>query len=60
MNLPWNQMIILWLLQQAIPWNRVEDCYLRGAFQTALQGWSERLCPVLGYGEHSQEEWPYM
>ncbi|KNZ43733.1 hypothetical protein VP01_9927g1, partial [Puccinia sorghi] len=23
-----NQMIILWLLRQAIPWNQVEDCFL--------------------------------
>jgi hypothetical protein len=27
-----NQIIVLWLLRQAIPWNRVEDPYLKAAF----------------------------
>ncbi|KAA1073275.1 hypothetical protein PGT21_007171 [Puccinia graminis f. sp. tritici] len=27
-----NQIIVLWLLRQSIPWNRVEDPYLKAAF----------------------------
>lgn len=33
-----NQIITLWLLRQAIPWNRVEDPYLRAAFNYCEPG----------------------
>lgn len=33
-----NQIITLWLLRQAIPWNRVEDPYLRAAFHYCEPG----------------------
>lgn len=33
-----NQMISLWLLRQAIPWNRVEDRYLQAAFHYCEPG----------------------
>ena len=31
-NVTLNQILTLWLLRQAIPWNQVEDPYLRAAF----------------------------
>jgi hypothetical protein len=31
-NVTFNQMITLWLLRQALPWNQVEDPYLRATF----------------------------
>ncbi|PLW08887.1 hypothetical protein PCASD_24900 [Puccinia coronata f. sp. avenae] len=31
-NVTFNQMITLWLLHQALPWNRVEDPYLQATF----------------------------
>ncbi|KAA1108331.1 hypothetical protein PGT21_008407 [Puccinia graminis f. sp. tritici] len=31
-NIILNQIVVLWLLRQAIPWNRVEDPYLQAAF----------------------------
>ena len=33
-----NQIITLWLLRQSIPWNRVEDPYLRAAFNYCEAG----------------------
>ena len=33
-----NQIITLWLLQQAIPWKRVEDPYLQAAFNYCQPG----------------------
>jgi hypothetical protein len=39
-----NQIIMIWQTQQALPWTRIEDPYLRAAFQYAnnkvsLYGW---------------------
>ncbi|KAA1092966.1 hypothetical protein PGT21_014212 [Puccinia graminis f. sp. tritici] len=31
-NIILNRIVVLWLLRQAIPWNRVEDPYLQAAF----------------------------
>ncbi|KAA1079442.1 hypothetical protein PGT21_011555 [Puccinia graminis f. sp. tritici] len=31
-NIILNRVVVLWLLRQAIPWNRVEDPYLQAAF----------------------------
>ncbi|KNE94873.1 hypothetical protein PSTG_11777 [Puccinia striiformis f. sp. tritici PST-78] len=33
-----NQIVTLWLLRQAIPWNRVEDPYLKAAFHYCEAG----------------------
>ncbi|KNZ61332.1 hypothetical protein VP01_1418g2 [Puccinia sorghi] len=33
-----NQIISLWLLRQAIPWNQVEYCYLQAAFHYCEPG----------------------
>ena len=33
-----NNIISLWLLRQAIPWNRIEDPYLRAAFHYCEPG----------------------
>ena len=37
-NKVFNQIITLWLLRQSIPWNRVEDPYLRAAFNYCEAG----------------------
>ncbi|KNF02357.1 hypothetical protein PSTG_04560 [Puccinia striiformis f. sp. tritici PST-78] len=37
-NQTFNQIITLWLLQQAIPWSRVEDPYLQAAFHYCEAG----------------------